>query len=193
MIIITIFIVISYIFGSIPSGVIISRRFASIDPMKEGSGNIGATNVYRTAGKAYGIITLIFDILKGLAPVLIAKSFINSEVWIATIGFFAFIGHLYPFTLKFRGGKGVATSLGIFIGLTPLAILPIIIIFLTIIIIFRIASIGSIISSIIIPISIWIFRYPDEYIILSILVALFIIYRHKENIKRLYRGVEKKI
>jgi glycerol-3-phosphate acyltransferase PlsY len=188
-----ILILISYVLGSIPTGIIISRKFASIDPREKGSGNIGATNVYRTAGKISGIITLFADVLKGLTPVLIAKSLIESSILIAVVGFFAFIGHLYPFTLRFKGGKGVATSLGIFIGLTPLSILPAIMVFITLIITFRIVSIGSLMSSILMPIFIWIFRYPEEYIMLSIIMALFIIYRHKENIERLLKGAESKI
>ncbi len=186
----------SYLLGSIPNGIIISKIFFKIDPTKSGSGNIGATNVYRTAGKIPGIITLILDILKGYIPVFLAVKFNFDFQIVLFSGFLAFLGHLFPVYLKFKGGKGVATACGIFIYLTPLAILITAIIFIIVAYIWRYISLASMISSFLLPgiikilIILKVYNYPDSIVYFAGSIAILIIYKHKANIERLIKGKE---
>jgi len=182
---------VSYLIGSIPNGVIIAKLFFKIDPTKSGSGNIGATNVYRTAGKIPGILTLILDILKGFLPVFYVQN-LNLDFNITLLaGLAAFLGHLYPVFLKFKGGKGVATAIGVFLPLVPLAVLIAAVIFLTIAYIWRYISLASMISAFLLPAIIKIlvifkiYSYPESILFFSSTISLLIIYKHKENIKRL--------
>ncbi|MBW2651526.1 MAG: glycerol-3-phosphate acyltransferase [Deltaproteobacteria bacterium] len=116
-----------YLVGSIPTGVVLSKLFGAKDVRQEGSGNIGATNVYRVSGAKLGILTLLGDVAKGTIPVALICSLMDSEMWIAAVALSTFLGHLFPLFLKFRGGKGVATALGIFLVITPL-VLPCVIV-----------------------------------------------------------------
>ena len=188
-------ILVAYLIGSIPNGVIIAKIFCKIDPTKSGSGNIGATNVYRTAGKIPGIITLILDILKGFLPVYFAKKWgLDFQIVLFT-GLAAFLGHLFPVFLKFKGGKGVATAIGIFLVLTPLAVLIASIIFFIVAYIWRYVSLASMISSFLLPAIIKVliifkfYNYPDSMVYFAGTISILIIYKHKANIQRL---IEKK-
>ncbi len=188
-------ILVAYLIGSIPNGVIIAKIFCKIDPTKSGSGNIGATNVYRTAGKIPGIITLILDILKGFLSVYFAKKWgLDFQIVLFT-GLAAFLGHLFPVFLKFKGGKGVATAIGIFLVLTPLAVLIAAIIFFIVAYIWRYVSLASMISSFLLPAIIKVliifkfYNYPDSLVYFAGTISILIIYKHKANIQRL---IEKK-
>lgn len=188
-------ILVAYLIGSIPNGVIIAKIFCKIDPTKSGSGNIGATNVYRTAGKIPGIITLILDILKGFLPVYFAKKWgLDFQIVLFT-GLAAFLGHLFPVFLKFKGGKGVATAIGIFLVLTPIAVLIAAIIFFIVAYIWRYVSLASMISSFLLPAIIKVliifkfYNYPDSLVYFAGTISILIIYKHKANIQRL---IEKK-
>lgn len=181
--------VISYLVGSIPIGLILSK-IKGKDPRMVGSGNIGATNVMRTAGKALGIITLIGDAAKGFIPVSIALFTGQQESLIAVVGLATFIGHLYPLYLRFKGGKGVATALGVYIAVSPLSVLISIIVFVLALVKWRYVSLGSLIGTGVMPISLMIFKLPNEYILLSLIIGFFIFIRHKDNIKRLLKGEE---
>lgn len=183
----------AYIFGSIPTGVILSRYWAKIDIAKEGSGNIGATNVYRILGKRFGVLTLLGDVLKGLIPVAIAIWLFNSQVWIGLTALSAFIGHLYPIFLKFKGGKGVATALGVFVIIVPWAILLTFLIFAGTVYRWRYVSLGSMVAAGSLPIWIALLPYSKIYIITSVIVASLIIYKHHENLQRLIKGEESTI
>jgi glycerol-3-phosphate acyltransferase PlsY len=185
------FLVFAYLIGSIPFGVIVSKLISKVDIQKVGSGNIGATNVYRSVGKLAGIITLITDVLKGYIPVLIT-SFLFSKPLVVLIGLFIFLGHLYPVYLKFKGGKGIAVALGIFLGITPLAILIVIIVFIIVFLRWHYVSLASIISTLIFPIILGLLHYEFFYIMLSLVVSTLTIYKHKDNIKRLFKGEEYK-
>jgi glycerol-3-phosphate acyltransferase PlsY len=187
-----ILIIFAYLLGSIPTGLLLSRALAGKDPRQQGSRNIGATNVMRTVGKALGIITLIGDVLKGLIPVLLALWLLEEGVWVAGTGMAAFLGHCFPLYLRFKGGKGVATALGIFLPIAPLAVVFDIAVFAAGVGISRMVSVGSIAAAAAIPILIWLLGNPLPYIVLGICVAVLIIYRHKENIKRLIAGGENK-
>jgi glycerol-3-phosphate acyltransferase PlsY len=182
-----------YLVGSIPTGVIVSKLFGAKDVRQEGSGNIGATNVFRVSGAKLGILTLLGDVAKGMIPVALTCSLTNSEMWIAAVALFTFLGHLFPIFLKFRGGKGVATALGIFLVLAPFVLPFVIIIFVLVVMKWKYVSLGSLTASALLPIFIGVAGYPTIYVGLSLMIECLIVYRHWENIKRLREGVEKKI
>ena len=186
-------VIFAYLLGSIPTGVVLSRAFSGKDPRQEGSHNIGATNVLRTAGKTLGALTLIGDALKGLIPVCIALWLVKEEPWVAAVAFAAFLGHCFPLYLGFKGGKGMATALGIYLPITPLAVLVNIFFFASAVAISRMVSVGSLIAALAMPLLIWIGKYPLPYVLMSICVGIIVFYRHKENIKRLIEGKENKL
>lgn len=184
----------SYLIGSIPTGILVARLKGATDPRTAGSGNIGATNVMRTAGSAAGACTLFLDILKGMAPVFAAENFFNVSASILSLTAFAvFFGHLFPIFLGFKGGKGVATGLGFFLILAPLQALIAVFLFVIVVITTRYVSLGSIIASLSIIVFLWFYSFPMQYIYLATAVSLLIILRHSDNIKRLLNGVENKI
>jgi glycerol-3-phosphate acyltransferase PlsY len=185
-------IIFAYLLGSIPTGLVLSRALAGVDPRQKGSRNIGATNVMRTVGKALGAITLLGDVLKGLIPVVIALWLVKEEFWVAGTGLAAFLGHCFPIYLRFSGGKGVATALGVFLPLAPVAVVFDIFFFAGVVGTSRMVSVGSLLGAAAIPILIWLLGYPTPYIGLGICIAILIIYRHKDNIKRLIAGRENK-
>ena len=193
MIINSLLVVFAYLLGSIPTGLVLSRALAGKDPRQQGSRNIGATNVMRTAGKAIGIITLLGDVLKGLIPVVIAQWLVKEAYWVAGTGLAAFLGHCFPIYLRFKGGKGVATALGIFLPLAPLAVVLDFFFFAGVVATSRIVSVGSMLGAAAMPVLIWLLGYPLPSVILGICVAALIIYRHKENIQRLLSGRENKL
>jgi glycerol-3-phosphate acyltransferase PlsY len=186
-------IVFAYLLGSIPTGLVLATALAGIDPRQEGSRNIGATNVMRTAGKGLGAVTLIGDVLKGVIPVCLALFLQLGQWWVAGAGLAAFLGHCFPIYIGFKGGKGVATALGVYLPLTPLAVLVNCFVFASALGVSRMVSVGSISAAIAMPLLIGLGRYPLAYLILSICVDAIIIYRHKENIKRLLAGKENKL
>jgi glycerol-3-phosphate acyltransferase PlsY len=188
-----IIIILAYLVGSIPFGLILSKLFAKTDIRKAGSGNIGATNVFRVLGKKLGALTLLFDILKGAVFVLIAEGITNSEIWASLAGLAAFLGHLYPIYLKFRGGKGVATSIGIFLFLAPYALFVDLGIFLLVVYQTRYVSFSSLIAAALLPVILLVFAYSKIYIILALIMGVFIFLRHRENIQRLRQGRENRI
>ena len=182
-----------YLAGSIPTGVILSRLFSSKDIRAEGSGNIGATNVYRLLGVRLGILTLVGDVIKGVIPVMAARTLLADEVWIASVAFFTLCGHLFPVFLKFRGGKGVATALGIFLVIAPPAVACAAVLFVLVVMRWKYVSLGSLAASVLMPVLLGAAGYSPPFVGLSLAVACLIFYRHKDNIKRLRQGCEKKI
>lgn len=185
------FVIVAYLIGSIPVGLLLSK-IQGKDPRNIGSGNIGATNVMRTAGKTAGIVTLLGDVAKGFLPVMIANYYSNSSFFVSFIGFSAFIGHLYPVYLRFKGGKGVATALGVYLAISPLAILIDILIFTSVLFKWRYVSLGSLVGTFMMPVILIILGKPYMYIILSILIGIFIFIKHRDNIRRLAKGEENK-
>jgi acyl phosphate:glycerol-3-phosphate acyltransferase len=187
---------VSYLLGSIPFGYLLVRIFKGEDVRASGSGNIGATNVARKS-PALGIATLLLDAAKGLAAVLVARVLFggpHQQLIMTTAAFFAVVGHLFPVWLKFRGGKGVATSLGAFILLTPKSILCMVGLFLIIAIAFRYVSLGSVAVAAAFPLLAWaLHEYADpRQLILIALVSALVIWRHRQNISRLAAGTESK-
>ena len=184
-------ILVAYVAGSIPTGVLLGRA-AGIDVRREGSGNIGATNVARTAGRTLGILTLIGDALKGLLPVLLARALGLDEAAVATAAVATLCGHVFSMFLRLRGGKGVATGVGALLGLAP-ASLPIpLVIFAATIAVTRIVSLASILAVLLAPLAVFFFRYPPPATAAAIAMALLILYRHRENMSRLLAGTERR-
>lgn len=188
----------AYFSGSIPSGVWIGKTFKGIDIRTVGSKNSGATNAYRNLGAVYGIMTLVIDALKGYLPLLIASKMEVSEKYIVVIGLIAILGHSFSCFLNFKGGKGVATSLGVFLFLAPKAIGIATLGFLIVVFFTRYVSLSSITAAIILPIMTMILPAKDgvdkfTLSILSVFIGVFVIYKHKTNITRLLNGTESKI
>ena len=182
----------AYLLGSVPTGVILARAFSGVDPRTQGSRNIGATNIYRTAGKKLGIITLLGDILKGLIPVVIARSALDSPFWIGAVALAAFLGHLYPIYLKFKGGKGIATALGAFLALAPVAAILSFLVFAAVVYKSRYISLGSLTATAAFPVLLALLHSQAIYIPFAVIIGTLIFYRHRENIQRLRAGKENK-
>ncbi len=182
----------AYFVGSIPVGVLLARMKGK-DPRKVGSGNIGATNVMRSAGKTLGAVTLLADILKGFIPTLIAICLEAPVFIIALVGLAAFSGHLFPVFLKFRGGKGVATGAGVLLAINYHVILIGLAIFVIVFVIWKYVSLGSLTGTVVIPLSFILLKAPSEYIMLSLLIACGVFVKHRGNIKRLLAGTENKV
>jgi acyl phosphate:glycerol-3-phosphate acyltransferase len=178
-----------YLLGSVPVGFILGLR-SGIDVRETGSGNFGATNVARVVGKRQGILTLIADTAKGFLPVILAMQLGASLAATILVGMAAFIGHLYPIFLKFKGGKGVATALGVFLAIAPLATLVLIALFAVTVLATRIVSLSSILSAVAAPITFWLFSYPPLVIGMAAFIALAITWRHQSNIRRMMNGSE---
>ena len=181
----------AYLIGSIPTGLLLGKAYG-IDVRKEGSGNIGATNLYRTVGRKVGIITLIGDCLKGLLPVVIVTFSSLPPELAAWVGLAAFCGHVFSVFLKFRGGKGVATALGVFLALAPLAVALAMALFAVMMYLWRYVSLGSISAAAVMPLAVYFLGGSRTVIIVTLLISLIVILRHHENIGRLLSGSESK-
>jgi glycerol-3-phosphate acyltransferase PlsY len=184
---------VAYLMGSIPFGYIIYRIKRGGDIREVGSGNIGATNVARFLGVKGWIFTFGLDLTKGLFAVLIARFLSPEPIWIASSGVAAIIGHSFPLFIGFRGGKGVATSLGVFIALAPIAVLPSLGLFVLLVSLFRYISLGSMSAAVSFPLFVLLFNYPREIVIGSFICAALIIIRHKDNLKRLLTRSESRV
>lgn len=182
----------AYLLGSVPVGLLLSK-IKGADPRAVGSGNIGATNVMRAAGKITGALTLIGDVLKGLIPVMIAFMLGETKIIVTAAGLAAFLGHLFPVFLRFKGGKGVATALGVYLGLDPFAVLIAIIIFVLTIIKWGFVSLGSLVGVAAMPLLLYFLSAPVQYIYLVLIIGALIFIKHKDNIRRLVTGTENKI
>ena len=188
-----ILIIASYFIGAIPTGVILAKAFAGRDIRQEGSGNIGATNVTRVLGKKVGALTLVGDLLKGFLPVWAGAAITGSLGVACLMGLAAFLGHLFPIYLKFKGGKGVATALGVFLYLSPVVILIEVVVFAASVAIWKYVSLGSMLAAGTMPVLLFLLSYPTPVVILSIIFAILIIIKHSSNIQRLLSGTENKI
>ena len=186
-------VILAYLAGSTPTGLLLTKAFSNVDPRKEGSRNIGATNILRTAGKKLGVLTLAGDCLKGLIPVLLALWLVRSDAWVGLVALSAFAGHLFPVFLKFKGGKGVATALGVYLGISPLAVLINTGIFFAVVLKWKFVSLGSLTTAAVMPILIAILTESKPYVITSLIIAGLIYYRHQENIRRLFAGSENRL
>ena len=188
---------IAYLLGSIPSGYLAGRWLAGIDIREHGSGSTGATNVLRHVGRTPALIVFLVDVLKGSAAVLVAKQLLGGDAhgWLVAAGLLALAGHIWPIWLKGKGGKAVATGLGMLLGLLPAVGLASLGIFLLVLSFSRIVSLSSVVAALALPALIWIAGYSQTtaYMGLGVLAALLVVWRHRGNIKRLLAGTEPKI
>lgn len=199
-------IIISYLTGSIPTAYIFGRCIKGIDIRKFGSGNVGATNAMRVLGKPVGITVLIIDVIKGLLPVVVLTDFLgaknpslNSEVLMLIFGISCIAGHNWTVFLKFKGGKGVATTLGVLLGLSfkvsglKLALGMSVLTWIVVFAVTRIVSIASLLASLSFPIYAAILKQSHLIILLSVILCLFVFLRHRQNIIRIFKGQEKRL
>ena len=195
-------IVIAYIIGSIPTALIVSKKFFGIDIREYGSGNMGATNTYRILGSKYGSMVMVFDILKGMAAVSLYQfipSHLHNETFATNLmvglGLAAVLGHVFPIFAQFRGGKGVATLFGMMLALQPLIAASCIGVFLSVLFLTRYVSLSSILAGLSLPICVlWIWN--DDvvlYRIFAVLVAAMIVLTHQKNIMKILKGNESRI
>ncbi|HOK56475.1 MAG TPA: glycerol-3-phosphate 1-O-acyltransferase PlsY [bacterium] len=187
------YLVFSYFAGSIPFGYLLCKLFKGIDIRKFGSGNIGATNVYRVCGWKLGIPALILDILKGFIPVYTGKILMFSSPFILASGILSILGHSFSIFLKGKGGKGVSTSFGVVIGLLPLPALISFFVWIIVVLSTKYVSLGSITGALSLTIFTFIFNKNSFLFYVSIFIFIFIVYTHKENIKRLLNKKENRI
>lgn len=184
---------ISFFLGSIPFGFLITYFYTKEDIRKAGSGNIGATNVSRKIGLFGGFLTFLLDFLKGYFSIFIIKNLTHYPYLIGLAGAFAVLGHCFTPFLRFNGGKGVSTSFGVFFNLAPVPSLICLFVFLFILFSFKFVSLSSIISSTFFPVISYIFKINEWYIAFSVCISILIIFRHRENIKRIIQNREPKI
>ena len=187
---------VGYLFGSISSAIVVSKLFGLNDPRTMGSGNPGATNVLRSGNKTAAFVTLLGDLAKGLIPLLLAKYWVDTHSVIALVAIAAFLGHLYPVFFGFKGGKGVATAIGVFLGLNPLLFLVFAATWLITAGITKYSSLSALIaSSMVFLASVAIFNQPEQfsYIGAIFFIVAFLFKRHQANIERLKHGTESKI
>jgi glycerol-3-phosphate acyltransferase PlsY len=189
-------ILIAYLIGGIPFGYLLVKMTTGKDVRASGSGNIGATNVLRTAGRAVAVATLLLDIAKGVLAVWLAEYATqhdpeNQVMWMSAAALAVMAGHAYPVFLKFKGGKAVATFIGAFLYLTPLPMLAILVVFVIIVAVTRYISAASVVCAAMFPLGVWMILHPPAPELISALIAgAFIVWRHKSNIVRLRAGNE---
>jgi glycerol-3-phosphate acyltransferase PlsY len=186
------FLLFSYLLGSIPFGSIIYFLLEKKDIRQQGSGNIGATNVLRTKGKLAGFTTLFLDMAKGILPVVYGFTHFDTPHWVLLGGAAAVVGHIFPIFLRFKGGKGAATFVGVFIAFRYPAILVFILVFLAVLWFYRYVSLGVILGSISLFFYV-LFSQTVEVAIVTFLLVILVIVRHRSNIKRLLAGKENKL
>jgi glycerol-3-phosphate acyltransferase PlsY len=188
-----VFIIASYLLGSVPTGIVVSRLMGKGDPRKSGSGNIGATNVGRTSGKLAGALTLLGDVLKGGVPVLLSLLYYPESLFVSLVGLAAFLGHLFPVYLGFKGGKGVATGLGVMVVICPLATLLSAFVFVVTAALKKYVSLASMLAAAMLPVFMSFDPRGRNYVGMGVVVAVLVIWKHKDNIKRLVAGTENRI
>ncbi len=183
-----VFLILTYMVASIPTGPVLATLYADVDVTQKGSGNIGATNVYRVLGRRFGAATLLGDLFKGLIPVLLAV-LVSDRPWFpAAVGLVAFVGHCWPAYLEFRGGKGVATAAGVLFGLAPFVALLTTGVWMLAFLVVRKSSVAALLATL----SLWMFTFwlRDDLLWVTALLTMGILQRHRGNIDRILRGEE---
>jgi glycerol-3-phosphate acyltransferase PlsY len=186
-------IIAAYAIGSIPFALILARRWGIRDLRRIGSGNLGAANVWRVTGPTAGVLVALLDIAKGAAGVVLAEQLHGGAAASAAAGVAAVVGHIYPVWLGFRGGKGVATSCGVFAVLTPLAVLPALAVFFVSVWITKYVSVGSVLASLALPPVAYATGSSETAIAAATAVAVLIVFRHRSNLKRVRAGTEPRV
>lgn len=185
--------VLGHVCGSVPSGLWIVQALHGIDIRDYGSKNIGTTNVFRTVGPKTAVMVLLADALKGIVAVWLVSTYFHNPVLDVVTALGALLGHNYSLFLGFKGGKGVATALGLLVFLMPKVALGSFVVWLVLVLATRYVSLGSIVAAVITPVLAWQLDYPLAYVSFSAIAAFFVVVRHKENIHRLLTGTESKI
>lgn len=186
-------IIAAYLIGSIPVGLILGKAIWKKDLRRYGSHNIGATNAWRILGKKAGILIFVLDFLKGQLGVLLGACMLGLPGAMLAGGFFAMLGHMFPLFIGFKGGKGVATALGVITALMPKVTAIVVLVWIILVALTRYVSVGSVVAAVLTPILAAVFKEPIIYFIFVLIMAIFIIVRHKENLARLKDGRENKI
>lgn len=179
----------AYAVGQLPTGAFLARR-AGIDVRRSGSGNIGATNVARTAGLRLGFLTLVGDTLKGALPVALGRAIDPVGATAAAAGLAAVLGHTFPIVFRFAGGKGVATALGALLALCPLAAAVPLATFAGVVLAYRYVSLASVAAALVAPLAVALLGYPRPVLGVVVTIAVVILVRHRDNLARLYAGIE---
>ncbi len=184
--------IVAYLLGGIPFGLLLAKWKTGQDVRQMGSGNIGATNVMRTAGTATGVVTLLLDVAKGYMAVWLASQWPGTDVWLMSSAAAAvMLGHAFPPYLRFQGGKSVATFVGAFLFLAPLPVLAALIVFAVTVAASRFVSLGSVLGAATFPLAVWLIQHPPAPVLLAaIFGGAFVVWRHKTNIERLRAGTE---
>ncbi len=185
--------ILAYLMGSISSAILIARFFGMSDPRTVGSGNPGATNILRQGNKAAAAATLIGDMAKGILPVVLARLVTDDATTLAMVAAAAFLGHLFPVFFRLKGGKGVATALGVYFGLSVWMGLALVLTWLLSAAIFRYSSLAAILTAAVSPLYAWHFLPGTAFLIMSFLIAVLLVWRHHGNISRLITGREDRI
>ena len=183
----------AYLFGSISTAVVISRVMGLQDPREVGSKNPGATNILRYGGKVAAVLTLAGDVLKGILPVLLARALTTDAVTITLCGFAAFLGHLFPVFFSFRGGKGVATALGVWLAINPWVGLALLVTWVLMALLFRYSSLSALTAAIAAPFYVAWLSPGVPYLATMIVMSAILIFRHRSNIRNLFAGTETRI
>lgn len=186
-------VLLAYLFGSVSTAIIVCRAMGLPDPRTQGSGNPGATNVLRLGGKKAAALTLVGDLLKGLVPVLIARLLTQEEAVLVAAGLAAFLGHLYPLFFRFQGGKGVATAMGVLLGLSWPVALAAAGIWLVMAKVFRISSLSALTAAVLAPFLMWGLDGRTPFIAMSMIISALLLWRHRSNIQNLVAGTEGRI
>lgn len=180
----------AYLIGSIPTGLIFGKLIWKKDLRRFGSRNIGATNAWRVLGKKAGLLIFFLDFIKGQVGVLLGMCIIGTPAAMVLGGFFAIVGHIFPLFIGFKGGKGVATGLGVLSMLMPKITAIVFIVWLVLVLLTRYVSVGSVVAAALTPILAALFDVPNEFFAFALAAAVAIVWRHKDNIKRLKAGRE---
>lgn len=183
----------SYLLGSIPNGLWLCRALWHVDLRQHGSHNIGATNAWRTLGKGPGFLVFFLDMLKGLLAVWLGEMLVGTPLVMSLCGVLAIVGHSLSLFLRFHGGKGVATGLGVILMLMPKVTVIVFLVWLFLVLATRYVSLGSIVAAALVPVLALVFGYPALYVAFGVLAAALIIVRHRSNITRLLNGTENRI
>ncbi len=185
-------VLVAYLLGAIPFGYLLVKLRTGQDVRAAGSGNIGATNVLRTTGRAAGVATLLLDIGKGYLAVWIASRLTpGSDLWMSLAALAVMAGHAFPVFLRFKGGKAVASCIGAFLCLSPLPLAVTLVVFVVVVVVTRYISLGSVLAAGSLPLAVWLISHPPAPVLAASLVAgAFIIWRHKSNLQRLHAGTE---
>jgi acyl phosphate:glycerol-3-phosphate acyltransferase len=186
------FIILAYLLGSLSFGLLVARVYGDADLRHRGSGNIGATNVARILGKTAGLVTLLGDGAKGVVAVLLAQAWGHASLLPAVAALAAVLGHMFPLYHGFRGGKGVATALGVLLPTLPLPLLGGLLVWLVVVAIWRYISAGSMLAALVVPLLAVLWSYPLPLVLTAVLIALLVLYKHRENLHRLRQGREAK-